>query len=587
MEALVGSSASGFPADRLGANPETASPMSALIECVPNFSEGRDPEVLRKITARIETIEGVTLLHVDAGKATNRTVVTFAGPPDAVVEAAFRAIATAAELIDMTRHRGEHPRMGATDVCPLVPISGITLQETAGYARRLAERVGRELGIPVYLYEAAQPDPARRNLAEIRAGEYEGLPRKLADPAWKPDFGPAAFVPRSGATVIGARGFLVAFNVNLNTTSTRRANAVAFDVRESGRPMRKGDPLTGPIELDAQGNPVMIPGTLKAVKAIGWYIAEYGIAQVSMNLTDLAVTPLHAAFEETRRAAEARGLRVTGSELVGLVPLSAMLDAGRYFLAKQQRSLGVSEAELVQIAVRSLGLSELKPFIPEERIIEYRLRDPEAHRLARLTLEQFVNETASESVAPGGGSTAALIGALGAALGSMVANLSAHKRGWDSRWAEFSRWAEEGQRLKERLLQLVDDDARAFGRVMAAIGMAKATEEEKAARRAALAEAYLGALLVPWEVMRTAHSAFPLLRAMAEQGNPASASDAGVGALSIRTAVRGAWLNVRTNAGSVKDAKELASILEEGARIEREAAQHEAEILAIVEQRLR
>ena len=561
--------------------------MSALIECVPNFSEGRDPEILRKITARIEVIEGVTLLHVDPGKATNRTVVTFAGPPDAVVEAAFRAIATAAELIDMTRHRGEHPRMGATDVCPLVPISGISLEETAAHARRLAERVGRELGIPVYLYEAAQPDPARRNLADIRAGEYEGLPRKLADPAWRPDFGPATFVPRSGATVIGARGFLVALNVNLNTTSTRRANAVAFDVRESGRPKRKGDPLTGPIELDAHGNPVMIPGTLKAVKAIGWYIAEYGIAQVSMNLIDLTVTPLHAAFEETRRAAAARGLRVTGSELVGLVPLAAMLEAGRYYLAKQQRSLGVPESELVRIAVVSLGLSELKPFVPEERIIEYRLRDAEARRLLRLTVEQFVDETASESVAPGGGSTAALVGALGAALGTMVANLSAHKRGWESRWEEFSRWAEEGQRLKDRLLRLVDEDTRAFEKVMAALGMAKGTDPEKAARRAALEEAYRGALDVPWEVMRAAHAAFPLLREMAEHGNPASASDAGVGALAVRAAVRGAWLNVRTNVGGVKDAKVLTPILEEGARLEREAAEQEAGILAIVERRMR
>jgi glutamate formiminotransferase/formiminotetrahydrofolate cyclodeaminase len=561
--------------------------MSALIECVPNFSEGRDPEVVRQITARIEAVEGVTLLHVDPGKATNRTVVTFAGPPDPVVEAAFRAIAAAAELIDMTRHLGEHPRMGATDVCPLVPISGITLEETAAHARRLAERVGRELGIPVYLYEAAQPDPARRNLADIRTGEYEGLSRKLADPAWKPDFGPAAFNPRSGATVIGARGFLVAFNVNLNTTSTRRANAVAFDVRESGRPRRRGDPLTGPIETDAEGNPVMIPGTLKAVKAIGWYIEEYGIAQVSMNLTDLAVTPLHAAFEEARRAAEARGLRVTGSELVGLVPLGAMLDAGRYYLARQHRSLGVSDAELVRIAVRSLGLSELRPFVPEERIIEYRLRDAAERPLARLSVQQFVDETASESVAPGGGSTAALAGALGAALGTMVANLSAHKRGWEARWEEFSRWAEEGQRIKDRLLRLVDDDTRAFGRVMAALGMPRGTDEEKAARDAALEAAYRGALEVPWQAMRAAHAAFPLLRAMAEQGNKASASDAGVGALCVRAAVRGAWLNVRTNTSGVKDAASLAPILEEGARLERDAAEQEAAVLAIVEERMR
>jgi glutamate formiminotransferase/formiminotetrahydrofolate cyclodeaminase len=561
--------------------------MSALIECVPNFSEGRDPEVIRKITARIESVEGVTLLHVDPGKATNRTVVTFAGAPDPVTEAAFRAIAAAGELIDMRRHHGEHPRMGATDVCPLVPVSGITLEETAGYARRLAERVGRELGIPVYLYEAAQPDPKRRDLSVIREGEYEGLPGKLADPGWKPDFGPADFVPRSGATAIGARGFLVAFNVNLNTTSTRRANAVAYDVRESGRPRRRGDPLTGPIETDAAGNPVMVPGTLKAVKAIGWFIEEYGIAQVSMNLTDLTVTPLHVAFEESRRAAEARGLRVTGSELVGLVPLGAMLDAGRYYLAKQRRSLGVSPAELIGIAVRSLGLSELAPFKPEERIIEYRLQAAGDRPLACLTVQEFVDETASESVAPGGGSTAALAGALGAALGTMVANLSAHKRGWDARWEEFSRWAEEGQRLKERLVRLVDDDTRAFGRVMAALALAKGTGAEAAARAAALEAAYLGALEVPWEVMRTAHAAFPLLRAMAEQGNPASASDAGVGALCVRAAVRGAWLNVRSNASGVKNPGVLAPILEEGARLEREAAEREAAILAIVEERMR
>src|ERR1041385_1340411 len=380
--------------------------MEKLIECVPNFSEGRDLNIIKQITDAIESVEGIKLLNVDPGKATNRTVVTLVGAPEAVCEAAFRGIKKAGELIDMSKHKGEHPRMGATDVCPLIPISGITMEETAQLATSLAKRVGKELGIPVYLYEAAQPDKKRRNLADIRAGEYEALPRKLADPAWKPDFGPAAFNPRSGAPVIGARGFLVAFNVNLNTPSTRRANAVAFDVRESGRPRRQGDPLTGPIETDAEGNPVMIPGTLKAVKAIGWYIEEYGIAQVSMNLTDLAVTPLHAAFEEPRRAAEARGLRVTGSELVGLVPLGAVLDAGRYYLARQHRSLGVSEAELVRIAVRSLGLSELKPFLPEERIIEYRLQDLDARRLGRLSLEQFADETASESVAPGGGSTA-------------------------------------------------------------------------------------------------------------------------------------------------------------------------------------
>ncbi len=377
--------------------------MPALIECVPNFSEGRDLDILRQITAQIESVEGATLLHLDPGKATNRTVVTFAGPPDAVVEAAFRAIAAAAELIDMRRHSGEHPRMGATDVCPLIPISGITMEETAELARRLGERVGRELGIPVYLYESAQPDPARKDLAVIRAGEYEGLPRKILDPAWKPDFGPAAFLPSVGATVIGARDFLVAFNVNLNTTSSRRANAVAYDIRESGRPKREGDPLTGKIVTDAQGNPVMIPGSLKAVKAIGWYIPEYGIAQVSMNLTDLKTTPLHAAFDEACRAAEARGLRVTGSELVGLIPRAALLEAGRHYLSKQRRSLGIAEPELLKIAVRSLGLDEMAPFNPEERVIEYRLRGAEQRPLARLTLEQFIEEVASESVAPGGG----------------------------------------------------------------------------------------------------------------------------------------------------------------------------------------
>jgi glutamate formiminotransferase/formiminotetrahydrofolate cyclodeaminase len=560
--------------------------MSALIECVPNFSEGRDLDVIRQVTARIESVEGATLLHVDPGKATNRTVVTLAGPPDAVVEAAFRAIAAAAELIDMRRHTGEHPRMGATDVCPLVPISGITMEETAEHARRLAERVGRELGIPVYLYEAAQQDPAKRNLSVIRAGEYEGLPAKLADPAWRPDFGPAAFNPRSGATVIGARDFLVAFNVNLNTTSTRRANAVAFDVRESGRPLREGDPLTGSAVADSDGNPVMVPGSLKAVKAIGWYIEEYGIAQVSMNLTDLGVTPLHAAFDEVCRRAEARGLRVTGSELVGLIPKAAMLEAGRYFLRKQRRSVGVSEAELLRIAVKSFGLDDLGPFNPEERIIEYRLQDPAAHRLAHLSLGEFLDETASESVAPGGGSAAAAVGALGAALGTMVANLSAHKRGWDDRWEEFSRWAEQGQRIKDELLRLVDDDTRAFSRVIAALGMPKGTEAEKSARAAALEAANLGALEVPWYVMRVAHSAFGLLHAMAEQGNPASASDAGVGALCVRAAVRGAWLNVRTNAGGIKNKGAIASILEEGARLEQDAGRRETEILAIVERRM-
>jgi glutamate formiminotransferase/formiminotetrahydrofolate cyclodeaminase len=537
--------------------------MTALIECVPNFSEGRDPDIIRQITSAIESVDGATLLHVDAGQATNRTVVTLAGPPEAVVEAAFRGIARATELIDMRRHSGEHPRMGATDVCPLVPISGISMEETAVFARRLAERVGRDLGVPVYLYEAAQPDPARKNLATIRAGEYEGLAAKQADPAWKPDFGPAAFNPKSGATVIGARDFLVAYNVNLNTTSTRRANAIAFDVREAGRPGA--------------------PGTLKAVKAIGWYIAEYGLAQVSMNLTDVAATPLHVAFDEVCRAAEARGVRVTGSELVGLVPLHTMLDAGRHFLRKQQRSLGVSDHELVRTAIRSMGLNEVGPFNPDERIIEYRLRGPAGGRLVRMTVQGFVDETAAESAAPGGGSVAALLGALGAALGTMVANLAAHKRGWDERWEEFSQWAERGQRIKDELLRLVDEDTIAFERVMAALAMPKVTAEETSARAAALAAANLGALQVPWQVMQAAFEAFDLLAAMAERGNPASASDAGVGALCARAAVRGAWLNVQTNASGVKDQVALEDILVAGATLERTAAEREAGILAIVQ----
>jgi glutamate formiminotransferase / formiminotetrahydrofolate cyclodeaminase len=559
--------------------------MSALIECVPNFSEGRNLEVIRQITARIESVEGATLLHVDPGKATNRTVVTFAGEPGPVVEAAFNAIAAAAELIDMRQHTGAHPRMGATDVCPLVPISGISMEETAEYARKLAERVGRELEIPVYLYEAAQPNPARKNLAIIRAGEYEGLARKMADPAWKPDFGPVEPSPRSGATVIGARDFLVAFNVNLNTTSTRRANAVAFDVRETGRPRREGDPLTGPVVKGPDGQPEMVPGSLKAVKAIGWFIEEYGSAQVSMNLTDLKVTPLHLAFDEVCRRAEARGLRVTGSELVGLIPLDALLDAGRYFLRKQQRSVGVSEPELIRIAVASLGLEDLGGFIPEERIIEYRIRQPQERRLAGLSLREFIDETASESVAPGGGSVAAAVGALGAALGTMVANLSAHKRGWDARWEEFSGWAEKGQRIKDALVRLVDEDTRAFNRVMDALALPKGSAAEKAARAEALEAANLGALEVPWQVMRTASTAFDLIRAMADQGNPASASDAGVGALCTRAAIRGAWLNVRTNAAGIKNKAAIARILEEGARLEQRAAQQEAEILAIAEKK--
>ncbi len=559
--------------------------MSALIECVPNFSEGRDPEIIRRISARLESVEGAKLLHVDAGKATNRTVMTLAGTPERVIEAAFRGIAEAAELIDMRKHHGEHPRMGATDVCPLVPISGITMAETAKFARALGERVGKELGIPVYAYEAAQPDPARKNLAVIRAGEYEGLERRMQEKGWAPDFGPKQFNAKSGATVIGARDFLVAFNVNLNTTSTRRANAIAFDVREIGRPTREGNLLTGKEVKDAAGDPVMIPGTLKAVKAIGWFIQEYGVAQVSMNLVDLSVTPTHVAFDEVCRAAAARGVRVTGSELVGLVPLAALLDAGRHYLKLQQRSLGVSEAELIKIAVRSLGLDELGAFIPEERVIEYRLRDTGLTRLVSMTVRGFTDETASESAAPGGGSVAALLGSLGAALGTMVANLSAHKRGWDERWEEFSRWAEQGQKIKDDLLRLVDEDTRAFDRVMAALALPRTTDAEQAARSAALGTANLGALKIPFEVMQTAYKSFDLVRAMAAQGNPASASDAGVGALCTRAAVRGAWLNVQTNAGGIKDKAAIAQILKDGAKLVEESARREAEILEIVEQK--
>jgi glutamate formiminotransferase/formiminotetrahydrofolate cyclodeaminase len=560
--------------------------MSALIECVPNFSEGRDPEVIRRISDALASVEGAKLLHVDPGKATNRTVMTLAGAPEAVVEAAFRGIKVAAELIDMRGHHGEHPRMGATDVCPLVPISGITMEETAAWSRKLAERVGKELGIPVYCYEAAQPDPKRKNLAVIRAGEYEGFAEKMKDPAWKPDFGPGTFNAKSGATVIGARDFLVAFNVNLNTTSTRRANAIAFDVREAGRPKREGHPLTGKEVKDAAGNTVMIPGTLKGVKAIGWFIPEYGVTQVSMNLVDLKTTPTHTAFDETVRAADARGVRVTGSELVGLVPLAALVDAGRHYLRKQQRSLGVSEAELIKIAVRSMGLDELAEFKPEERVIEYRLRDTGLTRLVSMTVRDFTEETASESAAPGGGSIAAAVGGFGAALGAMVANLSSHKRGWDERWEEFSVWAERGQRIKDELLRLVDEDTRAFDRVMAAIALPKGNDAEKAARSAALATANLGALKVPYEVMQTAFSAFAVVRAMAESGNPASASDAGVGALCLRTAVRGAHLNVRINAGGIKDKGAIEGILADAKRIEAAAATEEEAILQIVESKL-
>lgn len=557
-----------------------------ILECVPNFSEGRDPEVIRRIAEAMDSVDGAKLLHVDPGKATNRTVVTVAGEPEAVVEAAFRGIAVAAELIDMRKHHGEHPRMGATDVCPLVPVAGIAMDEAAELARSLAERVARELGIPTYLYEAAQPDPARRSLSVIREGEYEALEQKLKSPTWKPDFGPAAFNARSGATVIGARDFLVAYNVNLNTTSTRRANAVAFDVREAGRPRREGNRLTGKVLTDDSGAPLTLPGTLKAVKAIGWFIDEYGVAQVSMNLTDLATTPVHAAFDEVERAARERGMRVTGSELVGLVPLKALLDAGRHYLRKQHRSLGISERELIHIAVKSLGLGELGPFVPEERIIEYRLRDPATRRLVQMTLEGFIEETASESPAPGGGSVAAAVGAMGAALAAMVANLSSHKRGWDERWEEFSKWAEQGQRIQAELLRLVDADTRAFDAVLAAMQLPKDTEEQKLARRAAMDAATVEAINVPWAVMQRSMEIFDVADAMAATGLEASVSDAGVAACCARTAVRGAWLNVRINAATLKDQSLVSQVLADGAKLVAEADRRESEILAAVDAKI-
>jgi glutamate formiminotransferase / formiminotetrahydrofolate cyclodeaminase len=558
--------------------------MQQLIECVPNFSEGRDPQVIRQITDAIEAVEGVHLLDVDPGKATNRTVVTFVGTPERVIEAAFEAIKKACEVIDMSRHTGEHPRMGATDVCPLIPIANISMEETAEWARRLGERVGRELNLPIFLYEAAASRPERTNLATIRAGEYEGLADKLARPEWHPDFGPAVFNPKSGATVIGARDFLIAYNVNLNTTSVRRANSVAFDVREKGRVAT--DPATGkPAKDPATGEPLRVPGTLKGVKAIGWFIEEYGVAQISMNITDTRATSLHQAFEECRLSADRRGMRVTGSELVGLVPLSVMLEAGRFFLKKQERSVGVSESELLKIAVKSMGLDELAPFDPQRRIIEYNMAARDASHAKKLifkNLEQFADETASESPAPGGGSISAYVGALGVALATMVANLSSHKRGWDTRWAEFSEAADRGQQLKTQLLRAVDDDTDAFNAIMAAFGLPNATPDEKTARKAAIQAATRQAIEVPLRVMRLAMQAFPLVGQMAETGNPNSLSDAGVGALCIRAAVRGAFLNVKINATSLDDADYVAQVLAEGEAMAAAADAAEREVLALM-----
>jgi glutamate formiminotransferase/formiminotetrahydrofolate cyclodeaminase len=560
--------------------------MKPLIECVPNFSEGRDPAVIRQITAEVETVEGVRLLDVDPGKATNRTVVTFVGTPEEVIEAAVRAARKAKELIDMSRHSGEHPRFGALDVCPLVPVAGITMEETVVHARELARRLGEEVGLTIYCYESAALKPERRNLAAVRAGEYEGLEQRLDDPAWAPDFGPATFDPRSGATAVGARDFLIAYNVNLNTTSTRRANAIAFDVREKGRIKRSGDPLTGEVVRDERGEPVWEPGSLKCVKGIGWFIEEYGVAQISMNLTNISVTPLHIAFDECCERARDRGVRVTGSEVVGLVPLSAMLDAGRYFLRKQQRSTGVSDSELIKIAVKSMGLDELVPFEPEKKIIEYVLESGATPRLVDLTTRGFVELTASEAPAPGGGSVAAAVGALGAALGTMVANLSSHRRGWDARWEEFGEWAERGKAFHDELLRLVDADTEAFNGVMAAFRLPEGTGEEKAAKEAAVLEATCAAIEVPLRVMQAAHDSMEVIARMAEIGQETSLSDAGVGMLCARTAVLGAGMNVRINCAELAHEERRREYLARAATLEEAATAREQEVVAAVNARL-
>jgi glutamate formiminotransferase / formiminotetrahydrofolate cyclodeaminase len=564
--------------------------MKKLIECVPNFSEGRDLTVIKQITDQIESIDGVRLLDVDPGATTNRSVVTFVGTPDEVLEAAFVAVAKAQELIDMRYHKGDHPRFGATDVCPLVPISGVSMEEVAEYARMLGKRIGQELGIPVYLYESAAAEDKRRNLASCREGEYECLKDRICSEEWKPDFGPIVFddsVARSGAVAVGARDFLIAVNFNLNTTSTRRANAVAFDVREKGRPLREGNPITGKVVLDAAGVPTMQPGTLKGTKAIGWFIAEYGIAQVSMNITNLSETPLHIAFDEVSDKAAKRGMRVTGLEIVGMVPKKAIIDAGKYYLAKQRRSLGVTDPEIIKIAIKSMGLDDLKPFNPSEKIIEYVLESENRNQsLTDMTCRGFADETASESPAPGGGSISAYLGSLGAALAAMVANLSSHKAGWDASWKEFSDWAVRGQAIKNDLLFLVDEDTNAFNKVMDAFGLPKTTDEEKFARTAAIQDATKYATEIPFRTMQRSFDAFEIIKAMAETGNPNSVSDAGVGALCTRSAVMGAYLNVKINAAGLKDREYAEEILARGADIEKKTIQQEAEIMVIVNSKI-
>ena len=560
-----------------------------LIECVPNISEGRDLDKIKRISREVETVAGVKLLDVDPGIATNRTVITFVGEPSQVIEAAFKLIKLASQLIDMSKHKGEHPRFGATDVCPLVPISGITLEETSKYAQLLGKRVGEELKIPVYLYENAARIPDRINLANCRSGEYEGLSKKLSDPDWAPDFGPIEYnnhVASTGATAISARDFLVAYNVNLNTTSTRRANAIAFDIREGGRVKRTGNPIIGQKVLDTDGNPIRIPGKLKAVKGIGWYIEEYGIAQISYNLTNISVTSMHEAFYETTKAAHERGLRVTGSEIIGLIPLKAMLDAADFFLKKQQRSLGISESEKIKIAVKSLGLDDLKPFNPKEKIIEYVLNNTEQKRLIDLTLSDFADETAGESMAPGGGSISAYVGVLGVSLGTMVANLSAHKPGWDENWETYSMWAEKGQLYQGKLLALVDEDTQAFNKIIEGFRLPKNSKAEKMVRSEAIEAATIYATKVPLEVMKTACESMEVMMEMAKNGLQNSLSDAGVGALCARTAVYGAYLNVRINAKDIKDVATAEKLLNEATVIFNKTINFENEIINYINQKI-
>ncbi|HEX2919984.1 MAG TPA: glutamate formimidoyltransferase [Bacteroidales bacterium] len=547
-----------------------------IVECVPNFSEGRDMVIIKHITDVIESVDGVSLLNIDPGKDTNRTVVTFVGDPEAVSLAAFLAVKKASELIDMSKHRGKHPRMGATDVLPFIPVSGITMEETVTIARKVAESIGNELGIPVYCYENAAFSEGRRNLANCRSGEYEGLLKKFADPEWKPDFGPVTHNARSGATAVGARDFLIAYNVNLNTTSVRRANAVAFDVREKGRTI-----------LNENGENIVVPGSLKSVKAIGWFIKEYGIAQISMNLTNISITPLHIAFDEVCKRADARGIRVTGSEIVGLIPLKSLLEAGRFFLEKQGRSTGVSDDELITIAIRSLGLNDIKSFNPNEKVIEYVMKKNEnMEQLIDLNLRQYINLTASEAPVPGGGSASAYMGALGVALGTMVANLSSHKKGWDERWKEFSEWAEKGKKIQNELLQLVDEDTNAYKEILTAYSLPKATEEEKEVRKTAITKATKLATLVPFKVMQTAFSGYEVISEMIEKGNPNSVTDAGVGALAIRSCIKGAFLNVKVNLAGLTDKEFVEKILIDGEAIDKRSELIESEMLMRLKVRL-